>query len=133
MSISDHILVCYSNPMGETCFKNYFSVTECWTGFTGDAVNFCLFVTDKKIIKAEALIIELSGLSGHVAIRTVTGLVGLLVSFYLAMGPISQFHGRGLIMFVAGHVQSLGWNGWAVLDGQSWTELCFWNDNIQRG
>ena len=48
MSISDHILVCYSNPI------------------------------DKDIIKAEALITELSASSRHMAIRTVAHLVGLL-------------------------------------------------------
>ena len=78
MSISDHILVCYSSPMGETYFQSYFSVTECWTGIAGDTANFRLFVTDKEIIKTEALITELSGLSRHMAIRTVACLVGLL-------------------------------------------------------
>ena len=78
MSISDHILVSYSNPMGETCFQSYFSVTECWTGFIGDTENFCLFVIDKEIIKAEALITELSGSSRHVEIRAVAHLVGLM-------------------------------------------------------
>ena len=53
------------------------------------------------------------------------------MSFYLAMGPISWFHSRGLMSFIASQVQSLGWNGWAVLDAQSRTELSFWNDNLQ--
>ena len=63
------------------------------------------------------------------AIRTVARLVGLLVSFYLAMGPISGFHSRRLMTFAASHVQKLGWNGQVVLDVQSRTELTFWNDN----
>ena len=59
------------------------------------------------------------------------GLVGLLGSFYLAMGPRSQFHSRGLMTFVAGQVQKLGWNGCAELDSQCQAELGFWNDNLR--
>ena len=64
------------------------------------------------------LLTELSSSVGEVAIRQVAGLVGLLGSFYLAMGPRSQFHSRGLMTFIASQVQILGWKGRAVLDAQ---------------
>ena len=57
--------------------------------------------------------------------------MGLLGSFYLAMGPRSQFHSRGLMTFIASQVQKLGWKGWALLYAQCRTELSFWNDNLQ--
>ena len=72
-----------------------------------------------------------SGSAGQVAIRQVAGLVGLLGSFYLAMGPRSRFHSRGLMTFIASQVQRLGWKGWAVLDAQCRAELSFWNDNLR--
>ena len=65
------------------------------------------------------------------AIRQVAGLVGLLGSFYLAMGPRSRFHTRGLMTFVASQVQKLGWDGWAVLDTQCKVELSFWIENLR--
>ena len=86
-----------------------------------DTAHFRLSVTDRKIEKAAALVSELSSLTGQVAIRQVAGLVGLLGSFYLAMGPRSWFHTRGLMTF---HCQSgseaglerLGYAGCAVPD-----------------
>ena len=101
-----------------------------WTGFIWDTNHFRLFVTDKKIAKALALVTELSQTIGPVALRTVARLVGLLVSFYLAMGPISRFHSRGLMTFVASQVQNLGWNGSATLDTHSRIELSFWTENM---
>ena len=82
----------------------------------GHCACFRLSVTDRKIEKAAALVSELSSSTSQVAIRQVAGLVGLLGSFYLAMGPRSQFHTRGLMTFIASQVQRLGWKGWAVLD-----------------
>ena len=94
-------------------------------------VCFLLIITDKKIRKAEALVAELSGSIRHIAIRTVAHLERLLRSFYLAMGPSSRVHSRGLMTFVASHVQRLGWEGQAVLDTQSWIEFDFWSDNVR--
>ena len=74
---------------------------------------------------------ELSISVSEVAIRQVAGLVGLLGSFYLAMGPRSRFHTRGLMTFVASQVQKLGWDGWAVLDTQCKVELSFWIENLR--
>ena len=102
-----------------------------WTGFIWDTSLFQLSVTEKKLAKAEALISELRGSTGPVGIRQVAGLVGLLGSFYLAMGPRSRFHSRGLMTLVAGQVQKLGWNGCTGLDSQCHTELDFWNDNLR--
>ena len=102
-----------------------------WTGFNWDTVQFQLSVTERKLAKALALISELSCSTGPVGIRQVAGLVGLLGSFYLAMGPRSQFHSRGLMTFVASQVQKLGWNGCAELDSQCQAELDFWNDNLR--
>ena len=102
-----------------------------WTGFVWDTVCFQLSVTDRKIEKAAALVSELSSLIGQVVIRQVAGLVGLLRSFYLAMGPRSRFQCRGLMTFIASQVQELGWKGWAVLDAQCRAELSFWNDNLR--
>ena len=70
-----------------------------WTGFSWDTVRFQLSVTDRNIEKAAALVSELLCSTGLVAIRQVAGLVGLLGSFYLAMGPRSRFHSRGLMTF----------------------------------
>ena len=61
-------------------FSMYFSVTECWTGFTGNMANFCFFVVDKYIIKIEAWITELSGSPRHVAIKTVAKTLDTKVS-----------------------------------------------------
>ena len=102
-----------------------------WTGFNWDTMQFQLSVTDRKIEKASALISELSCSTGPVGIRQVASLVGLLGSFYLAMGPRSRFHSRGLMTFVASQVQKLGWNGCAELDSQCQAELSFWNDNLR--
>ena len=130
------------------CSKNSFSVTECWTRFNGNTANFCFFVVDKGIFKADALITELSmtdrmkekaaalvselsSSTGQVSIRQVAGLVGLLGSFYLAMGPRSRFHSRGLMTFIASQVQISGWKGRAVLDAQCRAELAFWIDNLR--
>ena len=93
-------------------------------------MRFQLSVTDRKIEKAAALVSELLCSTGLVAIRQVASLVGLLGSFYLAMGPRSRFHSRGLMTFVASQVQKLGWKGHAELDDQCWIELRFWNDNL---
>ena len=102
-----------------------------WTGFIWDTSLFQLFVTEKKLAKAEALIFELKSSTGPVGIRQVAGLVGLLGSFYLAMGPRSRFHSRSLMTLVAGQVQKLGWNGCTGLDSQCHAELDFWNDNLR--
>ena len=40
-----------------------------WPGFVRDTAHFCLFVTDKKIRKAAALVSELSSSTGQVAIE----------------------------------------------------------------
>ena len=80
-----------------------------WTGFLWDTARFQLSVTDRKIEKAVVLLTELSSTVGEVATRQVAGLVGLLGSFYLAMGPRSRFHSRGLMTFVASQVQKSGW------------------------
>ena len=101
-----------------------------WTGFNWDTSQFQLSVTERKLAKAEALIFELKSSTGPVGIRQVAGLVGLLGSFYLAMGPRSRFHSRGLMTLVAGQVQKLGWNGCTGLDSQCQAELDFWNDNL---
>ena len=79
-----------------------------WTGFIWDTSLFQLSVTEKKLAKAEALIFELKSSTGPVGIRQVAGLVGLLGSFYLAMGPRSRFHSRSLMTLVAGQVQKVG-------------------------
>ena len=115
----------------EKCSWGARSLLE-WTGFIWDTTQFQLSVNDRKIEKAAALVSELLGSTGPVGIRQVAGLVGLLGSFYLAMGPRSWFHSRGLIMFVASQVQNLGWNGCAELDSQCQAELGFWNDNLQN-
>ena len=72
-----------------------------WTGFTWNTSLICLFITDRKIQKAEDLVANLSEAQGLVQIRRVAHLVGLLVSFYLAMGLVSRFHSRWLTTFVA--------------------------------
>ena len=87
-----------------------------WTGFNWDTVQFQLSVTERKLAKTEALISELKSSTGPVGIRQVAGLVGLPGSFYLAMGPRSRFHSRGLMTLVAGQFQKLGWNGCTGLD-----------------
>ena len=102
-----------------------------WTGFVWDTAHFYLSVTDRKIEKAAALVSELVSSTGEVAIRQVAGLMGLLRSFYLAMGPRSWFQCRGLMTFITSHVQRLDWKGWTVLDVQCQTELGFWNDNLR--
>ena len=96
-----------------------------WTGFNWDTSQFQLSVTERKLAKAEALISELKSSTGPVGIRQVAGLVGLLGSFYLAMGPRSRFHSRGLMTLVAGQVQKLGWNGCTGLDSQCHAKLNF--------
>ena len=70
-------------------------------------------MTDRMKEKAAALVSELSSLTGQVVIRQVVSLLGLLGSFYLAMGPRSRFHCRGLMTFIASQVQKLGWKGQA--------------------
>ncbi len=77
--------------------------------FKADSLITELSVTDRMKEKAAALVSELSSSTGQVAIRQVTGLVGLLGSFYLAMGPRSRFHSRGLMTFIASQVQNMGW------------------------
>ena len=96
-----------------------------------DRMRFRLSVTDRKIEKAAALLTELSSSVGEVAIRQVAGLVGLLGSFYLAMGPRSRFHSRGPMTFVASQVQKSGWESQAVLDAQCQAELDFWIGNLR--
>ena len=101
----------------EKCSWGAHKILE-WTGFVWDTARFHLSVTDRKIEKAAALVSELLSSTGEVAIRQVAGLVGLLGSFYLAMGPRSRFHCRGLMTLIASQVQSLGWKGQSGLDSQ---------------
>ena len=103
-----------------------------WTGFTWNSQLFRLFVTERKIVKAERLVAELANAQGQVTVRHVARLVGLLVSFYLAMGPISRFQSRGLMTLVATTVKKSGWNAHVLLDSESKIELDFWMKNMRE-
>ena len=103
-----------------------------WTGFEWDTEEFKLMVPEKKIERALLRVKELLSKRGKgVKVREIASVAGLIGSFNLAMGEVTKFHTRSLLMKVAEIVNAFGWNGWGLVGERGEEELRFWLQNMR--
>ena len=104
-----------------------------WTGWRINTAEFMIYVPERKLVKAEQKLEELLKAVGkRIKVKTICSIVGLIISFGLAVGRAARFHTRFSTMEVARVVETQGWGAMVVLSGEVITELQFWKANLRR-
>ena len=87
-----------------------------WTGWRIDTREFMIFVPERKIVKAEGKLEELVQQEGQsVKVKELASLVGLIISFGLAVGRSARFYTRFSSIVIARTVEVDGWGASLVL------------------
>ena len=103
-----------------------------WTGFVWDFKNFKLWVPEEKLRRAEEEVRRLLRSTGEeVPVKQVAKVIGLLGSFYLAMGSIVRFRTRALLINIARETELRGWGVKTILGSREVEELRFWEQEIR--
>ena len=103
-----------------------------WTGFEWDTEKFELTIPAKKIERALVKVEQLWNKRGKgVKVREMASVAGLIGSFNLAMGDVTKFHTRSLLLKVAEVVDAFGWEGWGFVGERGESELRFWMRNMR--
>ena len=104
-----------------------------WTGWRINTESFMIYVPERKLVKAEQKLGQLLAQVGKlVKMRELSSVVGLLISFELAVGRSARFHTRFATMMVAKVVEERGWSASFRLSVEVVTELRFWQQNLRR-
>ena len=115
----------------EKCSWKVSQVIE-WTGWRIDTAEFKIYVTERKLVKAEKKLDQLIVLVGKsIKVKTLSSVVGLLISFGLAVGRSARFFTRFSPMQVAKVVDAHGWGASMVMPGEVVKELRFWRENLR--
>ena len=104
-----------------------------WTGWIINTKEFKIFLPERKILKAEEKLEALLAKVGKpVKVRELSSVVGLIISFGLAVGRSARFHTRFATMEVARVVEEKDWGASMVLTMEVVSELRFWKANLRR-
>ena len=103
-----------------------------WTGWWINTKEFKIYVTERKLQKAKQKLDKLlGGLGKKIKVKTLSSIVGVLISFGLAVGRAARFHTRFATMEVARVVDKQGWDDILVMSGEVIKELVFWKKNLR--
>ena len=104
-----------------------------WTGWLINTKKFVIYVTERKVLKAEQKLEQLLGKVGKkVRVKELSLLVGLIISFGLAVGRSARFYTRSSTMEVARVAEEKGWEAGLVLPLEVVLELRYWKENLRR-
>ena len=104
-----------------------------WTGWLINTKDFMIYVPERKIVKAEGRLEQLLVQVGKkVKVKELASLVGLIISFGLAVGRSARFYTRFATIKVARVVEEKSWKAWLVLPVEVVAELRFWKENLRR-
>ena len=104
-----------------------------WTGWIINTKQFMIYVPERKILKAEGkLELLLAKVGKAVKVRELSSMVGLIISFGLAVGRAARFHTRFATMAVARLVEEKDWGASLVLSEEVVAELRYWKLNLRR-
>ena len=104
-----------------------------WTGWRINTAEFMIYVPERKLGKAEAKLDELlKSVGKRIKVKSISSIVGLIISFGLAMGRAARFHTRFSTMEVARVVEAQGWGASVVMPAEVIGELKFWRENLRR-
>ena len=103
--------------------------TLTWTGFQFDTVQFKLSVSQETLKKAETVIKQVLQ-QKTVETKLLARVAGLLISFHLAMGEVTRFNTRAIMMNIAEVTERYGWKGKLTIDTRVEEELSFWEKNL---
>ena len=102
-----------------------------WTGWRIDTKDFMIYVPERKIVKAEGkLELLLAQVGNDVKVKELASLLGLIISFGLAVGRSARFHTRFSTIEVARTTEK-GWGACLVLTEEVLAELRFWVENLR--
>ena len=104
-----------------------------WTGWRINTAEFKIYVPERKLVKAEEKLEELlKSVGKKVKVKAISSIVGLIISFGLAVGRAARFHTRFSTMEVARVVEGQGWGAMVVMSVEVIAELRFWKANLRR-
>ena len=116
----------------DKCFWKVTQEME-WTGWLINTKDFMIYVPERKIVKAEGRLEQLLVQVGKkVKVKELASLVGLIISFGLAVGRSARFYTRFATIEVARVVEEKSWKAWLVLPVEVVAELRFWRENLRR-
>ena len=116
----------------DKCFWKVTQEME-WTGWLINTKDFMIYVPERKIVKAEEKLEWLLAQVGkEVKVKELGSLVGLIISFGLAVGRAARFYTRFATIEVARVAEEKGWNAWLVLPVEVLAELRFWRENLRK-
>ena len=104
-----------------------------WTGWLINTKDFMIYVPERKIVKGEGKLELLLAQAGkEVKVKELGSLVGLIISFGLAVGRSARFYTRFSTIEVARVAEEKGWNACLVLTVEVLAELRFWKENLRK-
>ena len=102
-------------------------------GWRINTKKFMIYVTEQKVVKAEKKLDQLLLKVGKkVKLRELSSVVGLIISFGLAVGRSARFYTRFSTTEVARVSEEKGWEAWLVLSVEVLEELPYWRANLRR-
>ena len=103
-----------------------------WTGLRINTKDFMIYVPERMIVKAEGKLELLLAQAGKdVKVKELGSLVGLIISFGLAIGRSARFYTRFSTIEVARAAEK-GWSACLVLTEEVLAELRFWKENLRK-
>ena len=114
----------------DKCFWKVTQEME-WTGWLINTKNFMIYVPQRKIVKAEEKLEQLLAQVGK-KVKELGSLVGLIISFGLAVGRSARFYTKFATIEVARVAEEKGWKAWLVLPVEVVAELRFWKENLRK-
>ena len=104
-----------------------------WTGWRINTKEFMIYLTERKVVEAEKKLDELLLKVGKkVKLRELSLVVGLIISFGLAVGRSARFYARFSTIEVARVSEEKGWEAWLVLPLEVLAELRYWKANLEE-
>ena len=104
-----------------------------WTGWRIDTREFMIYVPERKIVKAEEkLEVLLQRVGQVIKVKQLASVVGLIISFGLAVGRSARFYTRFSSIEVARAVEKSGWGAALVLSEEVLSEVRFWVKNLRE-
>ena len=103
-----------------------------WTGWLINTKDFMIYVTERKIVKAEQRLDQLLAKMGkNVRVKELSSLVGLIISFGLDVVRSARFYKRFSTIKVARVAEEKGWEAYLVLPVEVVAELRYWKKNLR--
>ena len=103
-----------------------------WTGWCINTKDFMIYVPERKILKAEGKLELLLAQAGQdVKVKELASVVGLVISFGLAVGRAARFYTRFSSIEVVRAAEEKGWGASLVLSEEVLAELRFWREKLR--